>query len=545
MKKLFKSHTGIISLLIVALAAALGADSGFAMAVTVVSGTTEKENDDQGLATQMNGIGANTTEAVESGFSQEEIDQAIALFRPFKTPLEYSITMEAIQRPVQKNEVTHYRSGTTLFDVTTVANITSAADGSNEVITIKYTSSSYASGTAALSTKADLKLLTECKVVHVPTGGTYTDATAATASTGPLSLYVLTNDNSYATLMVLNPPIVSSSAAHVTIPSGSKIVIGSTAGSESQMIVAPDNYEPVPSTRYLQKRISNIVMTDDWINDKKKVQFDESDLRQNALYNFQVGNEINDWLGVQTRYKVDVSNRHMNDEFVYTSEGVLRQIKMFYSYEDGNLTSFDLNAIAKIDFTHYADNNYAKAYCGRDFIENLLNMDLTVHKEIKFENVDVAGMAIKAWKNNFGQIDFVYAPVLDLIGFAKFAAVIDIKNAVHYVKRANRTDSVDMKKGTGEVREAKREIYSRIDCIALRGYNSILVGPSSEITNTSVLLPNIGNFATKWNGVASITPSNGDVVYLTADYGGFKAGDLLQYVAATTSWVEYAGEINV
>ena len=172
-------------------------------------------------------------------------------------------------------------------------------------------------------------------------------------------------------------------------------------------------------------------------------------------------------------------------------------------------------------------------------------MDLTVHKEIKFENVDVAGMAIKAWKNNFGQIDFVYAPVLDLIGFAKFAAVLDIKNAVHYVKRANRTDSVDMKKGTGEVREAKREIYSRIDCIALRGYNSILVGPSSEIANASILLPNIANFATKWNGVTSITPSNGDVVYLTADYGGFSAGDLLQYVAATTSWVEYAGEITV
>ena len=342
MKKLFKTHLGIFSLLIVVLAAALGADSGFAMAVTVVSGTTEKENDDQGLATQMNGIGANTTEAVESGFSQEEIDQAIALFRPFKTPLEYSITMEAIQRPVQKNEVTHYRSGTTLFDVTTIASLTSASDGTSEILTVKYTGSSYASGTAALSTKADLKLLTEYKTLHVPTGGTYTDANAATAATGPLSLYVLTNDGTYATLMVQKPPIVSSAAAHVTIPSGSKIVIGATAGAESQMIVAPDNYEPVPKTVYLQKRISNIVMTDDWINDKKKVNFDETDLRQNALYNFQVGNEIVDWLGVQDRFKVDVSNRHMNDEFVYTAEGVLRQIKMFYSYEDGNLTSSTL-----------------------------------------------------------------------------------------------------------------------------------------------------------------------------------------------------------
>ena len=544
---------GFFSALLVVVAALLGADSGFAMAVTLVSGDTEKIADDKGLDTQMPGVGANTTEAVESGFSAEEIDRALVQFRPFKTPLEYSIVMEAVQRPVEKYEIIHYRTGTTLFDVTTVKNVATANDSGNEVLQVTYGSDS-GGYTAALGSKADLRLLTESKNVHIPTGGTYTGADSATHNSGQLSFHVLKNDGSKVDLLLVNPVKVSGSNVHVTIPSGSKLIIGGVAGSESQMIVAPDNFEPVATTVYLQKFISNIVMTDDWIKDKKKIAFGENELRQNALYNFQVGCEIDHWLGYATKFKVDVPNAHMNDEFVYTTEGVLRQIHMFYAYEDGNLQSTDLNAIAKIMFTQYADNNYGKAYCGKDYILNMLNMDLTVHKEIKFEDVDIAGMSIKAWKNNFGRIDFVYTPVLDLLGFAKYAVLVDIQNAVHYVKRASKTDSVDMKKGTGEVREAKREIYSRIDAIALRGYNSMIIGPSSEIASTSGLLPNIDTFAMAWNGKYSTDSDNADitssddlvdgmVIFLTADAFGFKAGDLIVYNATTSSWSAFDGEI--
>ena len=552
---LMKIHgLGFFSAFLVVVAALLGADSGFAMAVTLVSGATEKIADDRGLDTQMPGVGANTTEAVESGFSAEEIDRALVQFRPFKTPLEYSIVMEAVQRPVEKYEIIHYRAGTTLFDVTTVKNVTTAADGTNEILQVNYGSDS-SPYTAALGSKADLRLLTESKNVHIPAGGTYTGADTATHATGQLSFHVLKNDGSKVDLLLVNPVKVSNSNVRVTIPSGSRMIIGGVAGAESQMIVAPDNFEPVPTTVYLQKFISNIVMTDDWIKDKKKIAFGESELRQNALYNFQVGCEIDHWLGYPSRFKVDVPNAHMNDEFVYTTEGVLRQIHMFYAYEDGNLKSTDMNAIAKIQFTQYSDNNYAKGYCGKDFILNMLNMDLTVHKEIKFEDVDVAGMSIKAWKNNFGRIDFVYTPVLDLLGFAKYCALFDIQNAVHYVKRASKTDSVDMKKGTGEVREAKREIYSRIDAIALRGFNAMLIGPSSEIASTSGLLPNIDTIAEAWNGLYSTSSDNADitssddlvdgmVVFLTADAFGFKAGDLITYNASTTSWSAFDGELS-
>ena len=40
-----------------------------------------------------------------------------------------------------------------------------------------------------------------------------------------------------------------------------------------------------------------------------------------------------------------------------------------------------------------------------------------------------------------------------------------------------------MSKGAGEIRDAKRILYKEADCVALRGYNSIIIGPSSKIYN--------------------------------------------------------------
>jgi hypothetical protein len=43
-------------------------------------------------------------------------------------------------------------------------------------------------------------------------------------------------------------------------------------------------------------------------------------------------------------------------------------------------------------------------------------------------------------------------PTLDDVGYSEFAFVIDIKNAVRYVKVDNKEQHVDMKKGAGENR---------------------------------------------------------------------------------------------
>lgn len=549
MKKIFsvfgQTGVGVVSVILAALACLLGADGAFAMAADLVGandttgsgGIVNKagdvppsDPDDRGLITRGDGVGPSETSATETEFTAEEIDRAIAEFRPFTNPLEHDIVMMAKQVHVTNREVTHYRSGTKIFTCLTTKAVTSASDGEYEVIELEYGAGN------ELATKADLKLFNEDRAVHAP------------LLEGGRSFYVVKNDGSKVSMIVVAPTVVSGTVQHVTIPAGTKLVFGTNVGHESQMHTSPDNMQPVGKTVYTEKRLCNIVFTDAWNKAKKKIEFDENDLRRDALYNFQVGNEINDLVGHMSKFKVE-AGKHMSDEFVYTAEGIIPQISMQYAYDETQgITPADLNAIAKFQFTTFSVSDYARAYCGQDFLEMLMNMDLTVHKDIKFERVTEAGLSINGWRNNFGKIDFVYNPVFDLLGLEAFAAVIDIKNAVHYVNNGQRTFKIDMKKGAGDNYEAERDVYTKTECICLKGRNSILVGPSEALLSISDMLLNVEAYAQAWDGTAANAPSGGwaagDFAYLTADtsssnsgIGDFAKGSIIQYDG--TSWSLY------
>jgi hypothetical protein len=104
-----------------------------------------------------------------------------------------------------------------------------------------------------------------------------------------------------------------------------------------------------------------------------------------------------------------------------------------------------------------------------------------------------------------------------------------------------------MSKGAGEIRSAKRFIHQEADAIALRGYNSILVGPKDKIFN----MPE-----TKYmNKIISsdsfpAVPSDGMLIALTEDYTvgdgeygsvTYTAGNVYEYSSSTGEWSEYAG----
>ena len=550
-----QTGVGVLSIILAALACLLGADSAFAMAADLVGandttgsgGIVNKagdvppsDPDDRGLITRGDGVGPSEASATETEFTAEEIDRAIAESRPFTNPLEHDIVTMAKQVHVTNREVTHYRAGTKIFTTTTTKSVTSASDGEYEVVDLEYGSNK------ELATKADLKLFNEDRTVHAP----LLNVIASDGKNfGNLSMYVVKNDGSKAQLIVLNPPVVSGTVGHVTVPAGTKLVFGTNVGHESQMHTAPDNMQPVGKTVYTEKRLCNIVFTDAWNQAKKKIEFDENDLRRDALYNFQVGNEINDLVGQMSKFKVE-AGKHMSDEFVYTAEGIIPQISMQYAYDETNgITPADLNAIAKFQFTTFSVSDYARAYCGQDFLEMLMNMDLTVHKDIKFERVTEGGLSINGWRNNFGKIDFVYNPVFDLLGLEAFAAVLDIRNAVHYVNNGQRTFKIDMKKGAGDNYEAERDVYTKTECVCLKGRNSILVGPSSALLAISDMLTNVEAYATAWDGVTSKTWAAGDFAYLTADFTQgsgssavtFPKGSIIKYDG--TSWSLYKREI--
>lgn len=519
-KSLFGSF---FMMLLSVLAVALGADSAFAMSVAPVeeaTGTVSATADDKGLETQLDGKAATGTHATETGFEEDEIEQTIAVFRPYRFPLEYDIIKNAQQVTVKSYHPIHYRSGSNVLEAEIGTPVTAPSKGKDAKFNIPITS--IASGAESLVPWAT-----------VYAKGIQGYAEDGTTEDGDLCLYVTAVDATNVTVWALN----SGTAAAVSLPAGTKLIVGTTAGYESQMVVEPDNFQPVPKEVYLQKKLSNIVFTDEWLEQAKKVPFIETDLRNNALFNFKRKNARTHWLGVKKKIKVKVKD--LGEQYVYFEEGVLRQVPMFLPYTNNILKFADLNAIAKMQFAKYSANNEARVYCGKDAIERLLNIDMTVHKEIKFEDVNEAGMTIRKWKNNFGTLEFVHDPTLDDIGYEDFMVVVDIKNAVRYVKRDQRTDKQDMKKGTGEVQEAQREIFSMIDCIALKGYNAILVGPAEKMGLVKGL--------TAANNIYMVaselppSPKDGTVVYLTGSVDGFD-NEIVIYKDG--KWQKFDGELS-
>lgn len=98
-----------------------------------------------------------------------------------------------------------------------------------------------------------------------------------------------------------------------------------------------------------------------------------------------------------------------------------------------------------------------------------------------FINHNEFDLTFKRFKDTFGSIDFVWTQTLDLLGMSDFMVIFDPKASRRYVKIGKKEQTNDMSKGGGEVRDAKRWIHQEADSVALRGYNSILVGPADKI----------------------------------------------------------------
>ena len=95
MNKNFRKYgSGLLGFALVLCAAALGVDSGFAMAVEVLpneEGAQEKTPDTIGEDTQIPDSGLSATTNRENGLTREDIEKSMVMFKPFKTPLAHDI----------------------------------------------------------------------------------------------------------------------------------------------------------------------------------------------------------------------------------------------------------------------------------------------------------------------------------------------------------------------------------------------------------------------------------------------------------------------
>ena len=527
-----KTHKmGLLSLLLVAFATALGADSTFAMAEVTpmgdqggfsqepVGGTA----DTKGLETQYQGQGATAGEARQQGLEVEEIDQIVANFRPFRFPLEWFITNRMQQSTATSYEQSHYRSGATPLEAKVAKDGTVAGTWDKKNVTVTFTYDDIEGA----------EYIHEYDTIYVRDVKGYEDD--GTTEEGGLLLFVVKADETNIKCQAINPP-----TSGLAIPAGTELTICGNACSESQMIVDPETYLPVKDTLYLQKKISNIVMTDDWIEQARKVKFITKDVVGNGIYNHKRKCARSHWLGRKFMTNVKVTDAKIGQEPVYFEKGILRQLNMSYTYAGNEITWNDLIALSQMQHTDNAANTNSVALCGKNAVQKLQMLFLNnvdMQKAVSYERIDEIGVDLYKWHDAFGTIDFIHDPTLNDIGYEDFIVVLDMDNAVHYVKKMEKETKQDLKTN-GENREAERRIIQTIDCVGLKGYNSVLFGPATRADLITALGININA-----TSVETLPASGkmGDVVFLTANTEDNQAG-LYQWGA--NGWEPYEGVIE-
>lgn len=572
-----KTHKmSILPMLLVVCAVMLGADCGFAMAIEGVDLAAEPnpstninpasdsnpegrpdgeapQEDEQGGKTQLQGKSATATDVRDAGIEAEDYDPDIVNFRKFRFPIEVYIANKC--RPVKCSsyERSHFRVGSTDLDAIYGGADIAITGGSDASISINSTSTKvYDKKEKTLTLPASLfenpECLTTCSTIYVSgVDGFDKNAEGKEVTDGELALYVLDNpgDGGNIKFLVSNPP--TEAASSLTIGTGSVFMAGATACSESQIRVAPETFLPEKRTVYLQKMNMTCIITDEFEEQDKKVGHMTKDVLASAMFNFRRKCARTHWLGKMKRTDVKVKELGGNREACYESEGILRQIPMLYTHGDA-LTDDDMMAITSLMFTDNSATDSAVAFCGKREMKRIMKLvnSATHFKDVSKVEVNDYGIKVRKWTDNFGSLEFIYDPTLDDIRYQDFMVIVDLENAVRYYKRNEKDIKQDMSK-SGESREATAHNKSIIDCVCLKGYNAVLVCPSTFALKASKL----GGIEATFESVASLPTSptaaqKAKRYYLTADdtASGFQKGTVVEWSEDIDDWKEFEGLVR-
>lgn len=476
----------------------------------------------------LTGSQASSTQLREGGLLDKEWDSEIVKFYPFKTPILSIVRRMAKTVNIKNWSVSHQRVGGETLDGQVTQKI--VAGDTVEINSTNFSGSirPFYKGTTVI-------------VSGVPG---YKEG-SKTKTEGTLMLYVIEANGKKAVMQAVNgiPKNEGDTRENLDnmtcpeIPVGTTLLAASSAASESQLTITPENFQPREKSVYVQKKLLNIVFTDDYEKVKKEQPITVADLKTDAIIKYNLRAERTYLMGIKSRFKAETGDGQVED--VYTSEGIINQLTNTYAIGD-EYTLSDLIAISKLQFTEFSENDRCFAFCGKNAIERLENIKLEGSHQNDFINHNEFDLSFKRFKDTFGSLDFIWAQTLDLMGMSDFMVIFDPKASRRYVKIGKREQTNDMSKGGGEVRDAKRWIHQEADSVALRGYNSILVGPASKINK--IATESLGAIISAAELPA--TPAKGMKVALTKDYVNgettYEAGTV--YYHDGSAWSVYAGQ---
>lgn len=454
----------------------------------------------------LTGTQGSATQVRKGGLAEEDWDSEVEKYRPFRTPLLQVIRKITKSVPCSGYEKKHARVGGDTLDGKTTKAIEAVTAGG----TIKLNKSNF-SGSLLPFYKGSTAI--------VPSVAGY-ERGSKTKVSGRLNLLVIEKTKDEVTLQALNGPAETDGTIGETldtmgcpaIPANSKILCASTILSESQMLVPPENYQPRSEEVYLQKRAFSIIFTEEFEKIKKKAPHTVADMKEDALTKFLLRQERSYLYGTKLKFLMETKDGAQ--EYAYSAEGIINQLTNSYGIGD-TYTFADLIAIAKLMFTDFAESDEMYLFCGKNAIERLMKIELPKGRDVMFSTVKQFDITFNQFKCSYGTLNFTWDSTLDYMDLEDCMIGADFKGARHYVKEKSKDKTNDLSKDGYDPRLAKRYMHWEADCVALRGYNSILVGPEDKISTlgaTGVI-----------NNIISMsklpdTPHDGMIVALTADY---------------------------
>ena len=323
-----------------------------------------------------------------------------------------------------------------------------------------------------------------------------------------------------------------------TIPAGTEVILLSSAAYETQKFIAPSTIVPVPERMYLQKQLCNSIVSDYFIAQKKRTNFNKAQIAEAILRQFRLESCRTAWVGQPGKFKVQAMDASMGYQWDYFSKGIRWQFKRQYDLAS-KITFADLINLSMVKFTGFNCTKKAIWLLGKQLLNDIQKIDLTLHKNISVTNGNTFGIECTRIHTVFGDIDLVHDPTLDALGYSNCGGLIDANGLVRYYMK-----NEDAKTENVEGEEASRQVVMTIDCLCLKGYSHIWVNGSaseSDIPGTSRVVS---------SATLPESPNTNDVVVLTADVTRvvngeqklwFSAGCVVTYNGST--WVEYTGEI--
>lgn len=431
--------------------------------------------DGNGAGQELPGTQGSATQMHRGDLAADEYDPDVVKYNAPKYVLLNLARTVAVQRPVKGYEIQHFRIGESSLTLRTTANI-------SEAESIKLTASNCTGNLNDLG-------VTSTVIVKGVKG--YQKG-STTKTSGDLILYVVAADEDEITLRPRNgkAKVEGTISDYMrdylvpAIPANTELYISSYAGSESQKIVNPDNSQPRSEIVYLQKRLFNILITDHEREILKKTPWGFDEMRDQALANFSKKFERDLWDGEQTRFLMKTKDG--NEEYTYTSRGILRQLTNTLGIE-GKFKYEHITAMGKIMFTKFAETTEAYLLCGKNKVAEIANMEEIIkHMDAKYDHKKTDyGIVVRDLVSNFGTFHIVYAPMMDEIGYEDFCVAVPLQIARYYHK-VKKESNIDLNKAGNDAREAQRYTYTEIAALALRGQNSLLVGPSDKIVDMNM-----------------------------------------------------------